>query len=115
MNRKISLGIAISIVAIACAVTFVITMTVSLSNYNNKIADVQQRGEIYTKLQEIDAYVRSYSLYEVNDEVMRNGVYSGYLSGIDDSAARYYTADEYYGLPSSRGLFYRAFCNHARD
>ena len=96
MNRKIPLGIAISIVAIACAVTFVITMTVSLSNYNDKIADVQQRGEIYTKLQEIDAYVRSYSLYDVNDEVMRNGVYSGYLAGIDDSAARYYTADEYY-------------------
>ena len=62
MNRKISIGIAISIAAIACAVTFVITMTVSLNNYNEKVADVQQRGEMYTKLQEIDAYVRNYSL-----------------------------------------------------
>ena len=43
MNKKISLGIAISIAAIACAVTFVITMTVSLNNYNGKIANVQQR------------------------------------------------------------------------
>ena len=96
MNRKISLGIAISIAAIACAVTFVITMTVSLNNYNEKIADVQQRGEIYTKLQEIDSYVRNYSLYTIDDEKMKTGVYSGYLTCLDDGAARYYTTDEYY-------------------
>ena len=96
MNRKISVGIAISIAAIACAVTFVITMTVSLNNYNDKIADVQQRGEIYTKLQEIDAYVRNYSLYTIDDEQMKTGVYSGYLTCMNDSGARYYTTDEYY-------------------
>ena len=96
MNRKISIGIALSIAAIACAVTFVITMTVSLNNYNEKVADVQQRGEMYTKLQEIDSYVRNYSLYSVNDADMKYGVYSGYLDCISDSAARYYTTDEYY-------------------
>jgi carboxyl-terminal processing protease len=96
MNRKIPIGIAISIAAIACAVTFVITMTVSLNNYNDKIADVQQRGEIYTRLQEIDSYIRSYSLYDVNDADMKAGVYSGYLTCIDDKAARYYSTDEYY-------------------
>ena len=96
MNRKIPLGIAISIAAIACAVTFVITMTVSLNNYNDKIADVQQRGEIYTRLQEIDSYIRNYSLYQVNDADMKSGVYSGYLTCIDDKAAKFYTTDEYY-------------------
>ena len=96
MNRKISIGIAVSIAAIACAITFVITMTVSLNNYNEKIADVQQRGEIYTKLQEIDAYVRNYSLYTIDDEKMKTGVCAGYLTCTDDSGARYYTTDEYY-------------------
>ena len=96
MNRKIPIGIAISIAAIACAVTFVITMTVSLNNYNGKIADVQQRGEIYTRLQEIDSYIRNYSLYDVSDGDMKAGVYSGYLNCIDDNAAKYYTTDEYY-------------------
>lgn len=96
MNRKIPIGIAISIAAIACAVTFVITMTVSLNNYNGKIADVQQRGEIYTRLQEIDSYIRNYSLYEISDADMKAGVYSGYLTCIDDKAAKFYTTDEYY-------------------
>ncbi|MBP5603988.1 MAG: PDZ domain-containing protein [Ruminiclostridium sp.] len=96
MNRKISIGIALSIAAIACAITFVITMTVSLNNYNEKIADVQQRGETYTRLQEIDSYVRNYSLYDMDDEKMKAGVYSGYLSGLSDSGAKYYTTEEYY-------------------
>ncbi|MCM1335537.1 MAG: S41 family peptidase [Bacteroides sp.] len=96
MNKKISLGIAISLIAIACAITFVVTMTVSLNLYNAKIAGVQQREEINTRLQEIDSFVRSYSLYDVNNETGRNGVYSGYLAGLSDPYARYYTTDEYY-------------------
>ena len=49
MNRKIPIGIAISIAAIACAVTFVITMTVSLNNYNGKIADVGTHDELMAR------------------------------------------------------------------
>lgn len=96
MNKKISLGITISLIAIACAVTFVVTMTVSLNLYNAKIAGVQQREEINSRLQEIDSFVRSYSLYGVDDEAGRNGVFSGYLGGVSDPYARYYTTDEFY-------------------
>lgn len=96
MNKKISLGITISLIAIACAITFVVTMTASLNLYNAKIAGVQQREEINSRLQEIDSFVRSYSLYDVNNESGRNGVFSGYLAGLSDPYARYYTTDEYY-------------------
>ncbi len=96
MNKKISLGITISLIAIACAVTFVVTMTVSLNLYNDKIAGVQQRGEMNTRLQEIGSFVRSYSLYGVDENAVKAGVYAGYLDGISDKYARYYTTDEYY-------------------
>lgn len=96
MNRKISLGIAISLAAIACAVTFVITCTVTLNTYNDKIADVQQREEINTRMQEIDSFIRSYSIYPIDDNAIKTGVYSGYLDGINDKRARYYTTNEYY-------------------
>lgn len=96
MNKKISLGITISLVAIACALTFVVTMSFSLNMYNGKIADVQQREEMYTKMQEIDSYIKSYSIYDTDDTETKIGVYSGYLNGIDDEYAKYYTTNEYY-------------------
>lgn len=96
MNRKISLGIAISLIAIACAVTFVVTMTVSLNLYNEKIAGVQHREEINTRIQEIDAFVRNYSLYEISDADIKTGIYGGYLDGVADKYSDYYTTNEYY-------------------
>ena len=96
MNKKISIGITISLVAIACALTFVVTMSFSLNMYNGKIADVQQREEMYTKMQEIDSYIKSYSIYDTDDTETKIGVYSGYLKGIDDEYAKYYTTNEYY-------------------
>ncbi len=96
MNKKISLGITISLIAIACAVTFVVTMTVSLNLYNEKIAGVQQRQEINTRIQEIDSFVRNYSLYAIDDDNIKTGIYAGYLDGITDKHSDYYTTDEYY-------------------
>ena len=96
MNKKISLGIAISLIAIACAVTFVVTMTVSLNLYNDKIAGVQQREEINTRIQEIDSFVRNYSLYTIDDTSIKTGIYEGFLDGISDKHSGYYTTDEYY-------------------
>ena len=59
MNRKISLGIAISLVAIGCAITFVLTWTVSLSTYNTKISSSEKYEGVYQKLQEMDVTVRN--------------------------------------------------------
>lgn len=96
MNKKLSLGITISLIAIACAVTFVVTMTVSLNLYNEKIAGIQQREEINTRIQEIDSFVRNYSLYDIDDANIKTGIYGGYLDGISDKYSDYYTTDEYY-------------------
>lgn len=96
MNKKISLGIAISLIAIACAITFVVTMTVSLNLYNEKIAGLEQRTEINTRIQEIDAFVRNYSLYTIDDTSIKTGIYAGFLDGISDKYSDYYTTNEYY-------------------
>ena len=60
MSKKISIGLAISLMAISAAITFIISTSYSMSLYNSLIADVQQRAEMYTKLEQIDTYVRSY-------------------------------------------------------
>lgn len=96
MNKKFSLGVTISLVAIGCAITFVITMFTSLNTFNAKIAGVSEREEIYTKIHEIDTYVRNNSIYKLDEEALKASIVNGYITGIDDSAAQYLTADEYY-------------------
>ena len=49
MNKKVSLGVMISLIAVACAITFVLTMTVSLNMYNSMVAGIQERETINAK------------------------------------------------------------------
>ena len=42
-----------------------VTVTVSTNMFNRLIGGVNEREEIYSKIQEIDTYVRSASYYEL--------------------------------------------------
>ena len=47
MNKKISLGLALSLVAIASAVTFILTSFFTLQSFNKKIVDVNKKAKKY--------------------------------------------------------------------
>lgn len=100
MNKKISLGIAISLIAIGCAITFVLTWTVSLNIYNSKIANSEKYEGIYQKLQEMDATVRNNYIGQISisDEVIQTAIINGYVSGMGDKYASYMPANAYYEL-----------------
>ena len=51
MNKKITLGLAISLIAIASAVTFILTSFFSLQSFNEKIVDVNEKAEKYENLE----------------------------------------------------------------
>ncbi|MCL2035775.1 MAG: S41 family peptidase [Oscillospiraceae bacterium] len=96
MNKKISVGVAISLIAIACTVTFVVTWTIAFNMYNNMIP-VSERDEINSKMQEIDSFLRSNFLYhdEIDKEKLAYGIFSGYISGAGDKNMLYMTREEY--------------------
>ncbi len=98
MNKKISLGIAISLVAIGCAITFVLTWTVSLNIYNQKISSSEKYEGVYRKLKEMDVTVRSNFTGTIDDETLGNSVINGYVAGIGDKYATYMPAQTYYEL-----------------
>lgn len=89
MKKKFSIGVIISVVAIACAITYVITINVSANMFNKLIGGVAQREEIYSKIQEVDSYVRSASYYSIDDQSLINSVVRGYVSGLSDSEAQF--------------------------
>ncbi len=94
MNKKISLGAAISLIAIASAITFILTSTFSLDIYNEKLANVNERAEVYRKLSEIDSYVSKNFLGTVTKQDILDAVADGYIGILDDNYASYNTAEE---------------------
>lgn len=98
MNKKISLGVAISLVAIGCAITFVLTWAVSLNVYNSKIGTSEKYEGMYAKLREIDAAVRTNFIGSYSEENIENGVIDGYITGLGDKYASYMSDSVYYEI-----------------
>lgn len=105
MNRKISVGVAISLVAIGCAITFVLTWTISLRIYNSKIGASESYEGIYAKLREIDATVRTnyIGVGTMSDAQLEASVINGYVTGIGDKYAAYMEPSSYYELQQTTG------------
>lgn len=95
MNKKISLGITIGLMALAAAVTFIITYNFSLNVFNSKVRSVSEREVIYAKLSEMDKYVRANFISDIDEDMLTNCIMSGYASGLNDRYAQYYSAEEY--------------------
>ena len=95
MNRKIPLGLTIALMAIAAAITFIISTSYSMNIYNGLVADVQQRAEMYQKLEQIDSYVRAYYDGTIDEDRLIEALANGYISIIEDADAKYMTAQEY--------------------
>ena len=95
MSKKVSLGVAATVKLIAMAVTFSMTMTVSMNMFNNTVSSVKNKERMYNKLSEVDRYVRANEYFDINDDTLNDTIASGYMLGISDKYARYYSAKAY--------------------
>lgn len=95
MSRKISLGAAVSAAAIASAVTVSLTYSYAMNSFNSKVADINERQAMYTKLSEIDQKARQDYIGKINETALTDGICAGYLAGLGDSHAQYLSAQKY--------------------
>lgn len=95
MSRKVNLAVAATVTLIAMAVTFSITMVISMDMFNNTVSSVKDKERMYNKLSEIDRYVRDNEYFEINEDTLNDTIASGYMLGISDKYARYYSAKAY--------------------
>ena len=95
MSKKVSLGVAATVTLIAMAVTFSMTMTVSMNMFNNTVSSVKNKERMYNKLSEVDRYVLANEYFDINDDTLNDTIASGYMLGISDRYARYYSAKAY--------------------
>ncbi|MGD9560138.1 MAG: S41 family peptidase [Oscillospiraceae bacterium] len=95
MNRKVSVSVAMAITILAMAVTFAITWVLSMNTFDNTVSSVTQLQAQYSKLAEMDTYVRANFLGEIDDDALFDRVAAGYVIGLGDRYSVYYTEREY--------------------
>lgn len=95
MSKKISMGVAATITLIAMAVTFSLTMVVSMNMFNSTVSSVKNKERQYNKLSEIDRFVRANEYFTINEDTLNDTLAAGYMLGINDKYAKYYTAKAY--------------------
>lgn len=95
MSKKISLGVAATIAIIAMAVTFSLTMVVSMKMFNTTVSSVKNKERQYNKLSEIDRFVRAGEYFTIDEDTLNDRLAAGYMNGINDKYAVYYTSKEY--------------------
>ena len=90
MNRKISVGMTVTIVILAMTVTFSITMLMAMRLFDHTVTSVKEKESMYNKVAEVDRYVRANDYYDIDETVLYDRLTAGYLLGTGDKYARYY-------------------------
>ncbi len=95
MNKKISLGTAISIAAVTAVFAVVITYTAAISIFDSRMNSVTERQNMYQILSEIDITVRQNYYGEISENYLQRNISQGYIDGLSDQYSCYLSADEY--------------------
>ncbi len=96
MNKKVSLGICISLVIIAITATFAVTMVVSSRIYDGIISGLSQRSINYKSVEEIENIVSNYFYGNVDGKnSLSASLAEGYIEGLADGNSRYLNSEEY--------------------
>lgn len=96
MNKKISLGLCISLIIISITATFAVTMVVSKQIYNGIIGNISQRSQTYESLEEISGIVNNYFYgTDVEQSRLNASLVNGYVEGLGDYNSAYLNATDY--------------------
>ncbi len=112
-NKGFVKGYVCCLISIAVVVFLVFSINNVLANF--KIKDIKDTTEetsdskdkgiinskVVQKLQAIDKIVEAYFLDEADDTKLAEGMYAGYMAGLDDPYSVYYTKEEFDSLMES--------------
>ena len=94
MKKKISISTTVTLVLLAMALTISLTMLLAMRHFNNQLQLVSERQEMYSHIDDIDKIVREY-YPNLDKEALRQGIAQGYVNGVGDPYAAYYTPQDY--------------------
>ena len=95
MNKKISLGACVALMAIIATITLSITYVLSMNAFNDRVHNVYERQRMYEKLSEVDQKVRQNFLGAIDDKSLNDALADGYMKGSGDRYGSYLSAEKY--------------------
>ena len=95
MSKKVSIGALITLMAVTAALTFSMTIVYYELVFNDKMSNLQAREAMYNKLSQVDQLFRNNYAGQIDENLLRDMLATGYVRGTGDTYARYYTAEAY--------------------
>ncbi len=121
MSKKISLGAAIGLIAVAVTLTIAITMSQASKIYNSLLKYLPEKIQVYSQLEEIGNIIRDNYYTDTDDDDIASALAQGYVGGLKDGYSRYMSADEYSeysaeikGQMKGIGISYSRSKNHVK-
>lgn len=101
-------GISVTLAAVAVLVVIGAFFVVpALRSGRNQASTSDAAESLLEKIEEINAYIDYYYIFDVDQEAMENSLLAGYVSGLGDPYSVYYTEEELDSvLESSSGAYY---------
>ncbi len=100
LNKKkvaIVVSICISLIAVIVAVTYSVAYNIAMSQFNKKVAGVNERQAMFDKLSDVDQTVRQDYIGKIDESKLQESLCEGYIEGLPDSYSLY-MSDEVYKL-----------------
>ncbi len=95
MKRKISFGASLVIALMAAIITYQITVISEQTKYNEKLSEILISPQQNPKIQEVIEFTENNFIKEIDSEYLTDATIFGYVLGLDDPYAAYYTKDQY--------------------
>ena len=95
MNKKISLGTVIGLIAIAIAITSAITMNAVKLSYNSILKNLPERLQRYALLEELQDIIDENYYGKRSREELLSSLGEGYVNSLGDTDDKFMTGEEY--------------------
>ncbi len=120
MNKKLPLSAVLVLILIACLLTYQIVTIADEAQYNKLIKGFDVQPSDSPKLDEIKKLVGQHYVNDIDDEYLTSSLIYGYVFGLGDPHAAYYTADQYTSKTSEiqgnlTGIGIRVFLQRLHD
>ncbi len=95
MNKKISLGATIALMAIVATITLSITYVLAMKAFNDRVHSVYERQSMYQKLSEVDQKIRQNFIGTIDEKTLNDALAEGFIRGSGDRYGSYLSAEQY--------------------